>query len=183
MSSPADGPSPGFRNVLPAEGMPERLVGLAPVPDVVEPILDDLGGRRLEGEPCAEHDLARAARIRRVLEAALAIRQAQLVDREPGLRGVREEDVGRFEDRPDVRAVRAGVGPDGPADAPGHGEPELQPGQPGLLGLGRRAGHRDAGLRDVRRAVDAAGLGPHVDHEPADAPIRDDDVAPPARGA
>ena len=59
MSSPADGASAGFRNVLPAEGMPERLVGLAPAADVVEAVLDLVGRRRLEGESGAEHDLAR----------------------------------------------------------------------------------------------------------------------------
>ena len=61
-----------------------------------------------------------------------------------------------------------GVRPDRAADGARDREPVLEPGQAGLLGLGRRARHRHAGIGVVALAVDARRLGSDLDDEPAD---------------
>ena len=60
-------PSAGLRKTLPADGMPERLVRLAPAADLVEALGDDVRIGRLELEGRPGHDVGRARR--RVLEA------------------------------------------------------------------------------------------------------------------
>ena len=77
--------------------------------------------------------------------------------------------------------MRAGVGPHGPTHRARDGQAELQPRQPGLLRLGRRSRHRDAGLGRVAVAVDARPFGTVLDDQPAHAGVADDDVAAPTQ--
>ena len=187
ISAPADGPSGGLRNTLPALGMPEGLVGLAPVPDVVEALLDDVRLGRLEAERGAEDDLGRRGGLVGFvdvgpagLEPALAVGQPELGRRQAALGPVGQQHEGGLEDRRHVGAVRPGVGPHGPAHAARDGQPELEAGQPGGLGDRRGPGHRQAGLRDEAAVGDLGALGPVLDDEAADPRVGDDDVAAPA---
>src|SRR5262245_13486088 len=100
--------------------------------------------RVLEAEGRADDDLGRL-----VLEAALAVAEAELGGGQARLLAVRADDVRGLEDRCDVGAVGAGIGPDRATDAARHGEPELEAGEAGLLGLRGGPRHGDAGLRDV----------------------------------
>ncbi len=158
---------------------PQRLVGLAPAADVVEPALDHVGGLGSEAERRPEDEVGRGAFGDRHLEPAVAIAQIELRRLEAGLGPVGEQHVGRFEDRGDVVLVGAGVRPDGASDRARDRQPELQAGETGLLGLGRRPRHRHARLRGVAVAVDLRSLGPVLDDEAADPGVGDDDVAPP----
>ncbi len=134
----------------------------------------------VEVEGGFQDELRRAIR-RWVLEPRVAIRESEIGCRDDDLHPVAPQDPRRFQDGGDVRPVGAGVGPDSPADRARDGEPELESGQPRLLGLGRRPRHRDAGLGHVALAVHLGRLGADLDHEATDAAVADDDVAPPAQ--
>ena len=139
---------------------PERLVGLSPAADVVEALLDDLGIGRRQAEGRVDDDVP--PRIAAGLEPALAIAEPEVGRADDRLRPVGGEDARRLEDARDVGLVRAGVRPDGPTDRARDGQPELEPGQPVALGLGRGARHLDAGLGRVALAVrrETLGAGP-----------------------
>ena len=179
MIAPADGPSAGFRNTLPADGSPSGWWAWRQRRIVVEPALDHLGRLRGEAERRPEDEVGRGALGDRHLEPAVAIAEVELRGVEARLRPVGEQHVGRLEDRRDVVLVGAGVRPDRAADGARDREPELEAGQARLLRLGRRAGHRHARLGGVAVAVDLRSLGPVLDDEAADPGVGDDDVAPP----
>src|SRR5262245_18695846 len=157
----------------------QGLVGLAPAPDVVESLLALARRRRLEAEASPEDALRRPVGCL-VLEPALAVAEAELVGREPGLGAVGLQDVCGLEDRAHVRAVCARVRPDRAAGGARDRKPELEAGQARALGLRGGSRHGDAGLGDVRPAVDLAALRANVDDEAAHAAVGDDRVAPPS---
>ena len=95
MSRPAESPV-GLRNTLPGGRQPERLVRLAPVADVVEPLLDDLGVGRCQAEGRIDHDVPPRTAAR--LEPAVAIAEPEVGCADDRLRPVRREDTGRLED-------------------------------------------------------------------------------------
>jgi len=153
-------------------------VSLPPVPDLVEALADDSGRSGLEDEGAAEDDLP-VGRPGLVLEPALAVGEAELGGGDLALGAVSQQDIGRFEQSRDVRAVRPGIGPDRAPDRARDREPELQPREPRLLRLGRGAGHRDAGGGHVAIALDPAFLGPDLDDQAANPAVGGDDIASP----
>ncbi len=154
MRRPADSPS-GLRKTLPADRQPERLVGLPPVTDLVEPGLDDVGVGRGEPEGGVDHDVTRGPGLvvgrshGGVLEPAVPVAQPELVDGHDRLRPVRGEDARRLEDPGHLGVVGPGVGPHGAADRAGDGQAELEAGQAGALRLRGCPRHLDPGLGGV----------------------------------
>ena len=179
MIAPADGPSAGCGTTLPADGRPsgwwawrQRRISSS------RPLMTSAGSA-VEAERRAEDEVGGGALGDRHLEPAVAVAEVELRGLEARLGPVGEQHVGRLEDRGDVVLVGAGVRPDRAADRARDRQPELEAGEAGLLGLGRRPGHRHAGLGGVAVAVDLRALGPVLDDEAADPGVGDDDVAPP----
>ena len=144
-------------------GQPERLVGLPPVADLVEPRLDHVRVRGLEPERRVDHHVTRRigdSVVVGTLEPTVAVGQPELARRDDHLGPVRLQDARRLEDTRHVRVVGARVGPHRAADRARDRQPELEPGQAGVLGLGRGPGHLDAGLGRVAIAVGPRSLRP-----------------------
>ena len=155
----------------------ERLVGLAPVTDLVEPLLDQLRVGRRQAEGRVDDDVRPWTAGR--LEPALAVGEAEVGAGDDRLGAVAREDPRGVDDAGDLGLVRTGVRPDRAADRARDRQPEFEAGQPGPLGLGRGARHLDAGLGRVAVALGPRTLGPDLDDEAADAGVGDDEVAPP----
>ena len=103
------------------------------------------GSAGVERERGPGDDLGRA--LRRVLQHALAVAQAQLVARHRRLGAVRAEHARLDEHVAHLRLVGAGVGPHGAAHGARDGQPELEARQARLLGHRRRLGHGQARSR------------------------------------
>ena len=134
----------------------ERLVGLAPAADVVEPRLDRRPGRPARAGRSRRRRARRGRRRGGVLEPAVAVGQAEVRGAARPPRCRRWPRTRADSRTPAMSASWApALAQTAPPTVPGMASPNSRPDRPGPLGLGRRPGHRQAGLGGVAVALDA----------------------------
>ena len=94
-----------------------------------------------------------------VLEAAVAIGQAQIPRRLYPFAAVGAQDRRRFQHRSDVGLMSAGIGPDRAANGPWDGQPEFEAGEARSLRQAGGACQRQARLGDQALTLEATVLG------------------------
>src|SRR5581483_4841851 len=161
------------------------LAGSTPRADLAHLRGDGLGAGPREADLGAQHCLA----ARRPLEAAVAVRELELLDGCGRELAFRREVLDGAKDIDHLPPMGAGVLDDRAADRAGDGDGELQPGQPLLHGAAGEVGAGDARVgADAGPVGRVAGADPDAvrgvpDPEPPHALVRDQEVRPAADDA
>ena len=113
----------------PGRRQAQRLVRLAPVADLIEPLLDRGRVGRREAERRLQHEL-RVAVGRWMLEAGVAIGQPELRGRDDRLRAVAAQDPGRLQHGGDVVSCAPALAQTAPPTVPGMASPNSSPDRP-----------------------------------------------------